>query len=357
MQDRAAPGRGPLDIAVATGYIKRERRRGSSAEGRRPVPAATVRPRGEMTANSHAAPRSASATDFLVLVGLAVLTPLAWILPERAWRGIGHALAPIAGRVMARQTRESVARIRALGGERIGEARPEAVQDELMATYVEDILHVLRELRPGGWSPEIEIRGTGHIDAALARGRGAVLWISHFAFYSLTGKIALHRAGYAVSHLSHPRHGFSSTRFGMAVLNPIRARAEDRYLEARVMLGLDSAGAALAELARRLEANQVVSVTAREAAQRALEVRFLDGTIGFAAGAPYLAHKTGAALLPVHVMARPGGGYEVIVEPALEVDPGATREDACARAARQYGERLAPHVLARPGQWRGWHYH
>ena len=258
-------------------------------------------------------PPLVSATDFLVLVGLAVLTPLAWLLPERAWRWTGGFFAPLAGRVMARQTRESVARIRELGGKSLGETgtgqagggpAPEAVQDELMATYVEDILHVLRQLGPGGWSPEIRVAGAEHIDGALAAGKGVILWISHFAFYSLAGKIALARAGYRVSHLSHPRHGFSSTRFGMAVLNPIRNRAEDRYLEARVFLGLATSRAALGELTRRLAANEVVSITAREASGRPLETRFLDGSIGFAAGAPSLAHKTGAALVPVHVRNR-----------------------------------------------------
>jgi lauroyl/myristoyl acyltransferase len=316
-----------------------------------------------------------SATDFLVLVGLAVLTPLAWLLPERAWRRTGGFFAPLAGRVMARQTRESVARIRELGGKSLGETgasqagggqagggqagggpAPEAVQDELMATYVEDILHVLRQLGPGGWSPEIDVAGAEHIDGALSAGKGVILWISHFAFYSLAGKIALARAGYRVSHLSHPRHGFSSTRFGMAVLNPIRNRAEDRYLEARVFLGLATSRAALGELTRRLAANEVVSITAREASGRPLETRFLDGTIGFAAGAPSLAHKTGAALVPVHVMAG-GGGYRVIVEAPLELDRGLSKGEAYVDLVRQYAARLEPHVLACPGQWRGWHYH
>lgn len=309
-----------------------------------------------------ASQRLVSATDFLVLLGLVVLTPLAWTLPQRLWRRTGGVFAPLAGRVMARQTRESVARIRAMGGDRIGGetgagVTAEAIQEELMATYVEDILHVLREHRPGRWNPEIRISGREHIEAALARRRGAILWISHFAFYSLAGKIALARAGYAVSHLSHPRHGFSSTRFGMRFLNPIRNWAEDRYLEARVFLGLDSSRAALDELARRLAANEVVSITAREAVARPLEAPFLGGTIGFAAGAPNLAHKTGAALLPVHVFARDDGSYDAVIEGPLDFDPDEPRGQACIGLARQYAVALTPHVLAHPGQWRGWHYH
>lgn len=303
--------------------------------------------------------RLISGTDLLVLLGLVVLTPLAWILPPRTWRGLGGFFAPLAGRVMARQTRESVARIREIGGGGIGgsDKQAETIQDALMSGYVEDILHVLREHRPGRWRPETRVSGGAHIDAALADGSGAILWISHFSFYSLAGKIALAHAGYAVSHLSHPRHGFSTTRFGMAVLNPVRNRAEDRYLTARVFLGLESSRQALDELARRLAANEIVSITAREAVRRPLEVPFLGGRIGFAAGAPDLAWKTGAALLPVHVLARGGDSYEVVVEPAIEVDRALDRGEAYVRMAEAYAAGLARHVLAAPGQWRGWHYH
>ncbi len=42
--------------------------------------------------------------------------------------------------------------------------------------------------------------------------------------------MAFHRAGLAVSHLSRASHGFSGSRLGVRVLNPIHTKVEDRYL-------------------------------------------------------------------------------------------------------------------------------
>ena len=77
-------------------------------------------------------------------------------------------------------------------------------------------------------------------------------------------KIALHRAGYRIVHLSHPRHGFSSSSFGVRYLNPVHRRAEDRYLAERVVLSLASPVGAMRTLMQRLKSNGVVTVTVRD---------------------------------------------------------------------------------------------
>ena len=84
-------------------------------------------------------------------------------------------------------------------------------------------LQVLRGLLPGGWHPKIVLEGRDRLDAMLARGKGAVLWMAHFVFAATVVKMALHGAGYRLATLSRPEHGFSKTRFGMTMLNPIRS--------------------------------------------------------------------------------------------------------------------------------------
>ena len=164
----------------------------------------------------------------------------------------------------------------------------------------------------------------------------------------------LHRAGYAVSHLSHPRHGFSSTRFGMRCLNPVHTRAEDRYLRERVRLSPDAAGAALATLGDRLGGNGVVSISVRGDSRRPAMVLFLGGEIRIAVGAPVLAHKSAAALLPVFPLRTGEDGFTVFVEPALEIDPALDRRVAVADALGRYARLLERYVLDYPGQWLGW---
>lgn len=191
------------------------------------------------------------------------------------------------------------------------------------------------------------------VDAALRAGRGALLWVAHGFHGHLGAKVGFARAGLTVSHLSRATHGFSESRFGIRVLNRIQTVVEDRYLGERILI--PSRGKApLDLLARRLGANGIVSITAQRGTGRTVEVPFLDGRLRLAGGAPALAHKTGAALLPVFAFRNPACIVEVVVEPPIGVDGRLSREQAVARAVRDYAPTLERYVLRYPGQWLGW---
>ncbi len=282
------------------------------------------------------------------------MTPLAWFLPPSTWPWIGRALIPFLTRLTPGGARASIERIAGLIGRGPAATSPESIFVEAKCGYFEEQLQLLRAYRPGGFAPEIRVAGVEHLDAALARGRGAILWIGHFTFYSLVPKIALYRLGVSVSHLSHPRHGFSGTRFGMRVLNPVRGRMEGRYVRERVLLSSDGAVAAMWTLRRRLQDNGVVSITVREEAQRPVPVPFMNGTIRLAAGAPDLAYSSGAALLPVFPVRAPDGSFRVAIEAPIALPAGMARAGAVEAALGQYAQLLARYVRDTPGQWRGW---
>ncbi len=189
---------------------------------------------------------------------------------------------------------------------------------------------------------------------SLGRGSGAILWIGYFAYRDLVPKMAFHRAGYAVSHLSHPRHGFSKTRFAMRTLNRIPANRGDRYLRERVMMSLDGPVGAMRVLHRRLRENGVVSITVGGVARQPVMVPFMDGQIRLATGAPDLACATRAALLPVFPVRNEAGLLTVEVAPPLEVPDTSTRRGSSEAVLRQYAELLETQVLKYPGQWKGW---
>lgn len=286
-----------------------------------------------------------SGLDLVLVAGLPVLAALAWALPVRRWPALCAALAPFQLReLVARPEAAAKAMARVLGG-RIDE--PHRVLSRLAAHNLAAQLHLLRGLARGA-PPPVRLNGRERIDAALARGGGAVLWVGHFAYASLLAKVAWHQAGLAVSHLSHPRHGFSGSRFGMAVLNRLVRRVEDRYLGERVVMAADSPVAALRTLERRLGDNRVVSISARDTARRPLRVPFLDGEIALGGGAIDLARRTGAALLPAFAV-RDEDGFVVAVEAPIGAEALARDE-----AARAYAAVLGRYVLRHPDQWLGW---
>ena len=293
--------------------------------------------------------------DINILFSLLTLSPIALIGHERYWRSICDALAHLTlfGR-LGRRRRNSIEQHLSIAF--LNYCGPfYAVCRELEAHQLELRLQILRTLFVHNWQPQIDIRGVSHIEAALAAGRGTILWISRFAFADTIGKIGLHMAGYPVVHLSRSIHGFSTTRFGRRWLNPIYRRAENRYLTERVTLQEDAPAVALRRLRNALANNGVVSITVYSWGAQVVEAPFLGGRIRIGTGAPGLAWKTGARLLPVLVIQDPQTGqFGVFIDEPLVVDQSSPKGEAEKGVVTDYLSQLQPHVLAYPGQWLEW---
>jgi lauroyl/myristoyl acyltransferase len=299
-------------------------------------------------------PRLIAFSDIGTLAGMVVLLPVAWVLPRRAWPGLGSTIAPVIGLFETSGDEDLGTRIARYVGERKLAMPPARVAARARAGFMEEFLGILRALRPWDRKPSCRLTGGAYLSAALEEGRGAVLWIDEFHFYSLASKVALAEAGFMTVHLSHPTHGFSKTRFGMAVLNPVKIRVENTWLKDRVMMSFAGATGALRALQRHLRAGDVVSVTAGADAKAPIELPFLGGAIRLAPGAPELAHMAKAPLLPVHTIYREDGTFEVAIEPPIDVPRDQDRAGFAQAAARDYAARLEPVVLSYPHQWRGW---
>ena len=234
--------------------------------------------------------------DLRLLAKLPISVFIAWLLPPRYWMPIGSMIVGL--------DRHSQHQLSLRIGQVLGAlSTPEQLQAVVRRHLTEirlDQLAYLRSNAPGGWRPELILSGAEHLDTALARGAGVVLWIAPTVAAPLVAKMALHRHGTRAHHLSHPFHGLSSrTWLGRRVLNRLRTRVEDRYLAERVQLGRSNESfAALRRLAALLTQGRVVSVSVGRQGSRVAMAPFLDGRLHIASGAPALAARTGAALLP-----------------------------------------------------------
>lgn len=227
-------------------------------------------------------------TDLAVAVGLPLLTAVSWLLPQSAWRGFCRACVPFYGPGQSGQpsTPSVYRRVEEFLGARATSNVAEAVVGEAIEEDILSLVELLRVYGPGGWNPTIDLIGGDHVASALARGRGAILWVGHFVHGDLVAKMAFDRAAMAVSHLSHPSHGFSSSRFGVSCLNRVKTAAEDRYLASRVSLDRGRPGTAMKVLRGCLRENRVVSISVRGAARNSRSVAFLDGEINIAVTRP-----------------------------------------------------------------------
>lgn len=286
-----------------------------------------------------------SKNDILLAAALPVLMPLAWLLP-------------MAARVhLSRLVAMAIARLRPAPAIAQAYAAPFGVSDtrnffiDAQSEFQLERLNLLAMHSPFSARPKTELHGTEHLLAALAGGRGAVLWVAASSHSRTETKLALWREGFRAHHLSRPFHGFSRTRFGINFLNPIRTRIETRYLASRIVIRDGHAGEALAELTRRLAANEIVSITMGTQAKRLASVPFLAGRLSIAARPMALAHQAGAALLPVVATRNPDGVVTTSIGSALTLpkDPFSTLE--AAQTLEELASFLEPHVHAHPAQF------
>ncbi len=222
------------------------------------------------------------------------------------------------------------------------------------ANRYEERFHYLRAWRPGGWTPSIGIEGAGHVSAALERGHGIVFWGGNFAFNNLVAKMAMHRLGLEVTGFSVPVHGISPTRFGIRYLNRLYRDIENRYLHERLMVAATHFSGALQRMRDRLKANGVVYFAVGGRGRRTATVKFLEGNITLATGPVAMAHRTGAALLPLHTLRAGPGRFQVTIGPPIEIPQDKEGKPDYQAAVQAYADALTPFVLRDPGQWLGW---
>lgn len=303
-------------------------------------------------AKARAAITKADALTSLRLVGS---LGIAWALPQAWWPFIARRASWLGGKLGGKSTAAVAARIgRALGRETDATGADLAI--DLRGARYEVAFQCLRGYRPGGWRPKITVRGRERIDEALAAGQGCVLWVAHFVFAPNAAKVGLWDLGYRVSHLSRPDHGFSSTRYGLKVLNPIRSAFEDAHLAGRITFDRARPAAALLRARKIVDRNGVVSFTAGawEGAS-VTEAGFLGSRMTLAMGPVWLARASGARLLPVFaVRSRAPDEFLVEIGEPIPVSADLPEDQAMVAATADFLRQLEPRVLAHPGQWRGW---
>ncbi|MEM9321068.1 MAG: hypothetical protein AAGA70_19000 [Pseudomonadota bacterium] len=234
-----------------------------------------------------------------------------------------------------------------LGPDRSFEVQRQAAVETLFAT-----LEILRLHRPWAALPEIDIEGSEGPAEARRQGRPVVCWCAATLHSGLIAKIAFARMGLSVAYIGREGHGFSPTRFGRGVLNPIIQRVENRFLKERVFINLKAPAGATLKLLRELKRGGTVGVSMASSRHRGasapVRVPFHNAHLEVAPGAASLAAKADAALFPIMAL-RDGLRYRVIVGPEL-----APRGPNIRPVVRDFADWNAAVAKAHPAQWSGW---
>lgn len=207
-------------------------------------------------------------------------------------------------------------------------------------TLVEMARWVRRPLAEAG--EIVRVSGIERLRAALARGRGVVVLTAHLGNWEV---------GPTVARL----HGFPFTSVYQRVRNPYLDAAvrQIRTLHAQ---GLVDRGMGLRGAIRALQRNEMVGMLAdQDAGPSGVFVPFFGRPAATMRGPAELAHRTGAAILPMFVLRRDGDMYEVIVEEEIVVERAGPREEEVRRITLSYTRALEARIREAPEQYFWFH--
>jgi len=214
----------------------------------------------------------------------------------------------------------------------------------------------LRNIWRPAYTPPVDVVGLDHLLAPIQEGRGVILWRMDFCDRQL-GLLALHLEGIPVVHLSSASHGTSSDSFlSRRLLAPLYRRSEDHFLAERVVIPWSgqrmSATRRLLDALKREQA--VLSIYGEEGGQHPVCCSVLGRTAWFQSGAPGLAWRTGAVLLPCRTVREATGEYRLWFDAPIQLDRSRGRREAVEAAVRSYAGLLEKAIEAHPGSYMGW---
>lgn len=297
--------------------------------------------------------RFATPLDLAGLVYMVAAWAVTGILPRQAIPSLAATLASLTLGWRPRQARQTEAQIE----RRLGTlAEPDTGRRILRLHLEHRHEHVLGRVLDSHrqrWQPAIELVGREHLEEARSKGRGAVLWGMSFCG-PVIPKMALHRAGVELTHLSTPWHGgFSQSWIAFNLLNRWAVAVESRYLAARVVIPADGSKDYQEELKSRLRDRGCVSIQGENRGRRSVTVRILGTDTPIAAGAPALARATGAALLTVTAHRVAPFSYRVMLGSPIDL-PAAKGRVAVEEACHQFASRLEAAIRSHPADWERW---
>jgi phosphatidylinositol dimannoside acyltransferase len=178
-----------------------------------------------------------------------------------------------------------------------------------------------------------DIDGLEHVDAALARGRGAIMALPHMGSWDNTGSYG-GAMGYPITAVTGRFPGS---------LNDAVVKTRNRYGLQVLLVGRP----AVREVIQALNANRLVGLVCDQEEGPGVEVRFFGRHALVPGGPAALALKTGASLITGYQYMTASGRHHIHFDAALSWPDGETKENLMQRIVH----RFEAYIRERPDQW------
>jgi phosphatidylinositol dimannoside acyltransferase len=192
---------------------------------------------------------------------------------------------------------------------------------------------LMGSLTPAELIERMTIDGRDHLDAALSKGRGAIMAVPHMGSWDMAGSYA-GALGYPIA----------------AVAERFPGSLNDAVVRTRRRFGLDVitlGRSAVRAITRALEANSIVALLCDLEQGPGVTVRFFGRRSIVPGGPAAIALKTGAALMPACQYATTPGRHHIHLDPPLTWAASETKEGVMQRVVSRFEE----FIQERPDQW------
>ena len=203
-----------------------------------------------------------------------------------------------------------------------------------------------------------ELRGLEHLDNALAKGRGVILWESHSFGKRVLAKCVLHHNGFSVSQIHAKNHleGFGNSESWIAknVIQPFFEKREKPFVKEILYLTNEDISFNRT-LLERLKGNGILCIAADgRQGHKFIPVRFLGHSALFSTGMISLAKHSVATILPLFCIQRATGKATVIIEAPIPIEANGDRERGMEQSIKQYAGVLESYIRKYPEQYLIW---
>jgi KDO2-lipid IV(A) lauroyltransferase len=192
---------------------------------------------------------------------------------------------------------------------------------------------LMGSLTPEDLLRQVTAEGLEHVDAALARGRGAIMAVPHMGSWDMAGSWAAAK-GYSVS----------------AVAERFPGSLNDAVVATRQRFGLNviSLGrSAVRAITDVLQKNGVVALLCDLEQGPGVDVRFFGRRAVVPGGPAAIAIKTGAALFPGYVYGAGPSRYHIHLDPPMSWASTETKESLMQKVVARFED----FIKERPDQW------
>lgn len=191
----------------------------------------------------------------------------------------------------------------------------------------------------------IAIEGREHLDDALLKGKGVLLFQAHFGTFQMVMP-AIGYSGYTMNQISASASVWKEESTSRIQEKGFDIKAGYEYALPVQHISVKSS---LRPVFRALERNEIVGITVDGGSgKKWVPVKFLGRMANFSQGPVDVAIRTGTAIVPAFIINEKNLAHRLRIHPPLEVDKALDREENIRRILQELAKLLEEYVYQYP---------